>query len=73
MTLSVFNNWYISKAKKFEVKADATQKSTVLLTLNVYDELKIDATPDQWAQIIDAVSPLVGDKKGSAPRSDDDY
>ena len=70
--MSVFNNWYISKAKKFETKAEATKKDTVLLTVNVYDELKIDATPEQWRQIISDVAPLVG-ANGSTPKSDDDY
>ncbi len=71
--MSVFNSWYIGKAKKFDVKAEPSKEGKVLLVINVYDELKIDATPDQWREIIDAVTPLVSGKKGSPKRNDDDY
>jgi hypothetical protein len=51
--MSVFNNWYISKARKFEVQVKDSGKGTLALELNVYDTLKLDATPDQWRVIVD--------------------
>lgn len=54
--MSVYNNWFIAKARKFEPKAFRTDKGTITLEVNVYDGLKLDATPDQWAAIIDTVN-----------------
>lgn len=76
--MSVYNNWYISKAKKFEVKATPTDKGTVTLEVNVYDGLKLDCTPEQWADIIAVVQAEIaknkpaGRKASAPPPSDDD-
>lgn len=76
--MSVYNNWYIAKAKKFEAKATPTEKGTITLEVNAYDVLKIDATPDQWADIISILGNALS-KAGDKPqarggrRTADDY
>ena len=71
--MSVYNNWYISKAKKFEVKTTPSDKGTVLLEINVYDGLKIDATPEQWEQIVSSLASALGGAKAKPSKRDDDY
>lgn len=66
--MSVYNNWYIAKAKKFEARAKTSEKGTILLEIETYDGLKIDATKEQWRAIIQAVEPLLlGKTSGTAP------
>lgn len=45
-----------------------------MLELNVYDVLKLDATPEQWEEIVAVVAAKLGGRKKPAPRKrDDDY
>jgi len=65
--MSVYNSWYISKARKFNVKATRSEKGTVLLEIETYDGLKLDATPEQWGAIVGAVTPHLKNTGASRP------
>lgn len=73
MSLSIYTNAYLAKAKKFEVTA-SEGKNGVMLEINVYDVIKIEMTPEQWTECFEAISKFT--KKGGgkpAARRDDDY
>lgn len=69
--ISIYFNAYLSKSKKFETKAVATDKGTVALDINVFDGIKLDLTPEQWVEVITAVTAAL--PKGSRTPANDDY
>ena len=72
MTLSIYTNGYLTKAKKFEVTA-SEGKNGILLEINVYDVIKLEMTPEQWETCINAVQKLMKKGGGQKQKADDDY
>jgi hypothetical protein len=77
--MSVYNNWYIAKSKKFEIKATPSEKGTLMLEINAYDVLKLDASPEQWEDIIAVLGAALAKtaarptRPAARPTPEDDY
>lgn len=53
--MSIFIKAYLAKARKHEVKAEQG-KNGVVLSLDIYDGLAIEQTPEQWKLCIEKLA-----------------